>query len=363
MFLKISLGNPPRLSFLFLKACTSFNKCCTIVTVVLTRSFQRKGTVMELVRVVSLETTVCPDQGPLKSSLKWGDLAGVLIRLGVSGRSIAQAEKSHDTLRALAQVVKRHTNVPLRPEMFRESHAPHTNQRPLPEPNHIDLKVISEQFERQLRYAGCTTEHFELVLKSKLALNELVTKTMLATFRKTPSPYLVLDKWLPEQPLYTVPCVSEAEGRAVINRFVCSRRMQPELERLYAEGPVEWAEPQCRNWRHTMTMVLSRVLTNDDSEDAVTPSEQSLVRMFMHRYNRFNQVRTPAPYGIAPLLDVNRLERFAGEHKLLWMRVFHKPLFDARRVGSIVMIRFDRNSKLRFVEAVDAYENLSLIHI
>jgi hypothetical protein len=309
---------------------------------------------MEVVRVAPMES-VCPKVGSLKSSLKWGDLTGVLIRLGLSGRSIAQAEKSHDTLRAFAQVVKRHTNVPLRPEMFREPPAPYTNQL-LPEPNPHDLPVIIKKFERQLRYAGCTSEHVELVLQNKLAMNEIVTKMMLATLRKKPSPYLVLDTWLPEQPLYTVPSVTKAEGQEVISRLIRTRVMQPELESLYAQDSVEWAE-RSHSWRHTMTMVLSRVLTNDDSDEAVTPSEQSLVRMFTHRYNSFKQARTPAPYGVAPLLDVARLERFASERQLRWMRVLHKPLFDERRVGSIVLIRFDQNGKLRAVEAVDAYEN------
>jgi hypothetical protein len=313
-----------------------------------------KGTEMEMVRVAPMES-VCPTVGSLKSSLKWGDLTGVLIRLGLSGRSIAQAEKSHDTLRAFAQVVKRHTNVPLRPEMFREPHALYTDQF-LPGPNQIDLKVIGERFERNLRYAGCTTEHFELVLGNKLDMKKLVTEMMLATFCKRPSPYLMLDKWLPEQPLYTVPGVTKAEGHEVISRLIRTRVMQPELESLYTQDSVEWAE-HSHNWQHTMTMVFSRVLTNDDSDEAVTPSEQSLVRMFTHRYNCFKQARTPAPYGIAPLLDVGRLERFASERQLRWMRVLHKPLFDERRVGSIVLIRFDQNGKLRAVEAVDAYEN------
>ncbi len=312
---------------------------------------------MERIRVTRLEPSVCPHKDTLESPLKWGDLAGALLRLGTSNHSIAHAQRSNDTLRLLAEVIARHTKVPLRPEMFREPQTQHTNQRPLPEQNKTDLKVISERFERGLRYAGCTTKHFELVLKNEFAQNELVTKVMRATFRKTPTPYLVLDKWLPIQPLYTVPCVTESEAGYLMSSFVERGVMQPELKSLYAQNSVEWAASRTRNWRHTMTMVLSRALTNDASEDAVTPSEQSLIRMFTDRYNRFEQTSTPASYGIAPLLDIPRLERFAKEHKLLWMRVLHKPLFDRRRVGSIVMIRFERNGKLRLVEAVDAYES------
>lgn len=291
----------------------------------------------------------------LEKNPLWRDLIDVLRLSGASDLSIVRAQESRDTIRALARIVERRTGMPLNSELFREPQANLIHS--LPEQKKCDVAVAENNLVRGLLYAGCSVEQLKQVKQDQVALNEIVQKIMLYAWTKAPSPYLLLDEWLPVQPLYTVTCVTEEEGKPLLDNFVREGKVTSELKKLYAQDSVEWATWRRRNRLHTMSMVLSRALVSDQSNEAVTPSEQSLIRMFMRRYNGFGQGRTPASFGIAPLLDCARLERFVIEHELNWVRILHRPIFNERNVGSIVMLRFGLNGKLKQAEAVDAYEN------
>ncbi len=285
-----------------------------------------------------------------------GDLADALRRSGASDRSIVRAQVSHAFLQQLAGVISRHTCVPLHRTLFREPHAPTIIESVIPEPTPISKEESDRTFDRLICYAGCRPEHIRKVVDDSNALNELVTMLILNDLRSSTGARLGLEVWLPSQPLFTVTYLTSDEGLTLL-RECAGKTVESDLALLLESPSIPWFETTVgrRSVCRSMTMVLSRNLITDG--EAKTATEMTLARKFVARYNCLTQSETSPAFVVSFLKCITRLERFARENELRWIKVLHRPIFDDRHAGSAAMFRFSEGGTLRTVEAVDAYEN------
>lgn len=293
--------------------------------------------------------------GPQKALLPplWRTFTDALVMKGASDRGIACAQDCRRTMRALAQVIATRTNEPLSPELFREPRATSTHT-PLHLPEHHphgDVNVTRQNFVRALGYAGCASAQLRFASRDEKTLIELAIKIMVASVTC-------------RRPLqcghdlrYTVPSMTSEEGIPLVRRLTRARVIDPELSLILQKDHVRWTDWKDRHLLHTVIVVPSRNLVLDGQVHGRTPREQDVVRQFGAQYAGFCQTRTDASHAVALIADPRRLMSFVSTHRLRWMRVLHRPLFNDRQVGSVTQLCFEEDGRIRTVEAVDAYEN------